>query len=357
MLNLSIGPVQTSEDICKIGYEQVPYFRTPEFSAMMKENETLIKSIAGADEEAKAVFLTASGSGAMEAAVTNSLGSDDKVLIVNGGSFGQRFVDLCQIYQVPFEEITLLPGKKLTADMLEPFENKGFTAFLVNIHETATCVLYDSGLIRDFCARNHLFLIVDAISSFLADHFHMKEMGVDIMIASSQKALACAPGISILVLSPKALERISRKRPSCMYFDLRSALKNAERGQTPFTPAVSVLRQLHRRMKAIEAAGGAESEVSKTAAQANDFRAKIKELPFSIFSESLSNAATSLHPLHASAKSICDVLRERYEIWVCPNGGGLQDAIFRVGHIGSVSPEDNTQLIRALTDMHLQGQI
>lgn len=357
MLNLSIGPVRASDEICEIGYEQVPYFRTPEFSAVMKENEVLIKDIIGASKEARAVFLTSSGSGAMEAAVANSLDSHDKALVVNGGSFGQRFVDLCRIYRIPFEEIKLQPGRKLTADMLNPFENKGFTSFLVTIHETATGVLYDADLIQDFCQRNNMFLIVDAISSFLADRFHMENMGADIVIASSHKALACAPGISILILSPLALERVARSKTPCMYFNLQSALKNAERGQTPFTPAVSVLRQLHVRMKGIIAAGGAETEVAKTAAQANDFRVKIKNLPLVIFSESLSNAATCLHPLHVSAKGICDTLRERYKIWVCPNGGDLENVVFRVGHIGALSPEDNTQLVQAFTQMQAQGQL
>src|SRR3712207_9213224 len=90
-------------------------------------------------------------------------------------------------------------GRQLVKSQLEPFENQGYTGFLVNLDETSTGVLYDIQLISDFCRRNHLFLAVDSISSFLADPFDMAALGVDVMITGSQKALACPPGVSIIV--------------------------------------------------------------------------------------------------------------------------------------------------------------
>ena len=98
MLNFTVGPVQSSEEILEIGSEQVPYFRTPEFSKIMLENEALIKKLAKAPSDAKAVFLTGSGTAAMEATVMNVLNTKDKALIINGGSFGARFVKLCQLH-------------------------------------------------------------------------------------------------------------------------------------------------------------------------------------------------------------------------------------------------------------------
>ena len=94
MLNFTVGPVQSSETIRKIGYKQVPYFRTPEFSEIMFENERLMKKFAGANKNDRVIFITGSGTASMEAVVMNVFTSYDKVLIVNGGSFGQRFVDL-----------------------------------------------------------------------------------------------------------------------------------------------------------------------------------------------------------------------------------------------------------------------
>lgn len=357
MINFTVGPVQSSDVVRSIGGEQVPYFRTSEFSEIMFENEALMKKFAKAEEDARVVFITGSGTASMEAVTVNTLTEQDKVLIVNGGSFGQRFVQLCDIYKIPHTEIKLDVGKALTEEDLKEYENQGYTAFMVNVHETSTGVHYDIQMISEFCKRNRLFLIVDAISSFLADKFDMKALGVDVMITGSQKALACPPGISIIVLSGRAVERVELNEPGCMYLDLKSALKNGERGQTPFTPAVGILRQIHARLKEIDEAGGVETEIKKIGSLAEDFREKIKELPFEIVSESMSNAVTPLHPLTASANDIFLTLKDEYSIWVCPNGGELKDAVFRVGHIGSLTTEDNDKLIDALKDMQKRGLI
>ena len=355
MINFTVGPVQSSQEVLELGAQHIPYFRTPEFSQIMLENERLMCRFARAPEGAKAVFLTGSGTAAMEAAVMNVFTSADKVLLVNGGSFGQRFHELCTIHQIPFEEICLDTGKALTAQHLAPYENKGFTAFLVNIHETSTGVHYDGELIADFCRRNGLLLVVDAISSFLADFFPMEDWAVDVMITGSQKALACPPGISVLVLSPAAVKRIEENTVRSLYFDLKDALKNGVRGQTPFTPAVGTLLQIHARLKTIEAAGGVEEETQKIAALARDFRSGIEKFPLDICSETLSNAVTPLMTRNCSAYDIFTILKDEYGIWVCPNGGAFKDKIFRVGHIGALTKEDNRILINALEDLVRRG--
>lgn len=355
MLNFTVGPVMSCEEVRTIGAEQVPYFRTPEFSKIMFENENLMKKFAKADENARVVFLTGSGTAAMEAAVINVFDTKDKVLIVNGGSFGQRFVKICQIHQIPYTEIKLEIGKKLTQEMLDQYDGKDYTGFLVNIHETSTGVHYDPVMISEFCKKNNMFLLVDAISSFLADEFDMEKLGVDLMLTGSQKALACPPGISVIVLSEHAVQRVYEKTPQCLYLDLKEALKNGERGQTPFTPAVGILRQIHARLLEIEKAGGVEAETAKIASLAADFREKIKDMPFEIPSESMSNAVTPLHPLNDSAYKIFETLKDEYHIWVCPNGGDLAEKIFRVGHIGALTTDDNTSLVEALKDMQNRG--
>lgn len=351
MINFTVGPVQSSDAVRAIGAEQVPYFRTSEFSDVMFENERLIKKFAKASDDSKVVFLTSSGSGAMETAIMNTLTPNDKALVVNGGSFGHRFVELLELHHVPYTEIKLEHGKALKAEHLAPYEGQEYTAFLVNKHETSTGVHYDMNLISDFCKRNQLFLIVDCISTFLADPFDMKELGADIMITGSQKALACPPGISVMVLSPKSIERINNTKCVCQYFDLRIALKNMERGQTPWTPAVGILRQINARLKEIDANGGVEGEIARIGALATYFRDKIKGLPFEIVSESLSNAVTPLHPTTASAYDIFLKIKDEYGMWVCPNGGDMKDIVFRVGHIGALTTDDYDKLIAAFKEM------
>lgn len=355
MLNFTVGPVQSSEEILEIGSEQVPYFRTPEFSRIMLENEELIKKLAKAPRDAKAVFLTGSGTAAMEATVMNVLSKEDKALIINGGSFGARFVKLCQLHGVAYEELKLATGHGFTSKDLEKYQDSGFTCALVNYHETSTGELYDLNLLSEFCKQNNMLLIVDCISAFLADEFDMEKLNADVMITGSQKALACPPGISIIILSDRAVKRVYNNESKSMYLDLKNALENAKRGQTPFTPAVSILRQINKRLHLIEANGGINKSINSTKELASYFRAAIKDLPLEIVPDNCSNAVTALHPLKNNAYEIFAILKDNYHIWVCPNGGELKDKIFRVGHIGALTKEDYDKLLSALRQMHEQG--
>jgi aspartate aminotransferase-like enzyme len=356
MINFTVGPVQSSEAVHEIGARDVPYFRTAEFSEVMLENERLMLKFSGAPEGARAVFITGSGTASMEAAVMNILTPEDRALVVNGGSFGARFCKICEIHGVPHDEIRLATGKALKTEDLSHAETqkrrdgqKQYTAFLVNKHETSTGVHYDMRLISEYCKEHGLLLMVDNISSFLCDDFSMAELGADVMITGAQKALACPPGVSIIILSPRALERVARNDPRCMYFDLKDALANQMRGQTPFTPAVGTLLQINARLKEIDSVGGVTVEVNRAKELAEYFRNRIKDLPLEIVSESLSNAVTPLHPTNGmSAYEIFLKLKDEHGIWVCPNGGELKNQVFRVGHMGNLSRDDYDKLVDAL---------
>lgn len=355
MLNFTVGPVMSSDEVRSIGGEQVPYFRTSEFSELMFENEEMMLRFSNAPEGSKAVFMTNSSTGSMEAVIMNCFDASDRVLIIDGGSFGHRFVELCEIHDIPHDALKLDHGQKLTEAMLYKHDPKCYTGLLVNIDETSTGVLYDSEMLGEYCRKNDLFYVCDCVSSFLADPFDMAHCGADVMITGSQKALACPPGISIIVMAPRAIERVRSKKVKSMYFNLDEALKNMERGQTPFTPAVGILRQINVRLKEIDASGGVDAEVARVAAQTRDFREKIRGLPFEIASESLANAVTPLHPLNANAFGLFLELKDHYGIWICPNGGNLRDTVCRVGHIGHLTHDDNLTLINALKDIQKRG--
>ncbi|WP_407422978.1 pyridoxal-phosphate-dependent aminotransferase family protein [Methanobrevibacter sp.] len=355
MLNFTVGPVMSSESVRKIGGEQTPYFRNDEFSEIMFENEELMKEFVYADEDSRVVFITGSGTASMEATVMNVLTKGDKVLIVNGGGFGQRFVDLCNLHEIPNDEIQLDFGQNITEELLSNYSNKGYTAFLVNICETSSCVYYDLDLISKFCSENDIFLIVDAISSFLANPLNMKEKNIDVVITGSQKALACPPGISIVVLGPNALKRVEDNKCKSMYFDLKDMLKNGERGQTPFTPAVTILLQINQRLKEIKGQGGVETEIERVAELANDFRERIKDLPLEIKCDCLGNSVTGVYCINSNAEDIVDALKFDYNIWVNPNGGEIGNKMFRVGHIGDLTLEDNDKLVDAFKDLEKRG--
>ena len=355
MLNFTVGPVMSSDEVRRIGGEQTPYFRNDEFSKVMLENEELMREFVYASEKSRAVFITGSGTAAMEATVMNVFDENDKVLIVNGGGFGQRFVDLCQLHNVAHEDIKLDFGEDISRETLDKYGDKGFTCFLVNICETSSCVYYDLDLISEFCRENDMFLVVDAISSFLANPLNMVEQNIDVVITGSQKAIACPPGISVIVLGEKALERVENNQSKSMYFDLKDALKNGERGQTPFTPAVTILLQINARLNEIKNNGGVEEEIKRISNLASDFRLKIKDLPLETPCKSLGNSVTDVHCINSKAGTIVDALKKDYGIWVNPNGGEVGEKMFRVGHIGDLTVEDNDKLIDAFNDLEKRG--
>ena len=202
-------------------------------------------------------------------------------------------------------------------------------------------------MVGDFCKQNDLILVVDAISSFIADELDMQKIGADIVITGSQKALASPPGISILVISEGMTSRINERPSVCYYLDLKSALKNGERGQTPFTPAVGTLIQLNARLNQISDVG-IERIRDEIKTLALDFRTRIKGYPFRIPSETISTALTPLSPKNRniSAHSIFERLKEQYNIIVCPNGGSLPIQ-FSCWPFGGVIGADNDRLFRA----------
>lgn len=350
-LNFAVGPVMMDKEILEISAKQIPYFRTEEFSKINLDNEKLLKEFTGARSKDRVVFLTASGTAAMEATIINVFNEKDKILIVNGGGFGERFKKICEVHKLDYEEVKLNYGEQITQKDLSRFKGKGFTALLVNIHETSTGVLYNMDIISEFCKEENLLLIVDAISSFLADEIDMKKSNIDGLILSSQKALALPPGLSMVVLGERVIERINKNDVRSFYFNFKDYLKDGERGQTPFTPAVGIILQLNKRLRTIEKMG-VENIIEKTKNIALDFRERIVKLPFKISHENYSNTLTAIEPIgKITAYEVFSYLKDNHNIYLCPNGGELKDKVVRVGHIGNISIEDNKKLILVLSEM------
>lgn len=355
MLNFTVGPVMMAPEILKIGGQPSPYFRNQEFSEVVFNNERLMLEFLHAPDNSRCVFLTASGTGAMESCVINLVRYDDKVLVINGGSFGQRFAELCVLHGKNYTEIKCEFGHTLRKEQLEPYAGKGYTLLLVNMCETSSGVLYDMDMISSFCREEKIVLIVDAVSSFMADKIDMSALGAAAVLTGSQKALALHPGAAIVALSPEGLSRVNEIPEECMYLSMRQALRNGERGQTPFTPAIQVLLEMNLRLRRIKAEGGITAENQKIAVRAQEFREFIRGLPFEFVADRHSNSVTSLHPLNVSAKKVIEIMKNDYHIWLCPNGGEYADTVFRVGHIGYITEGGQNELLSAFDDMNQRG--
>lgn len=351
MINFTVGPVQMDKETRKFGKNQIPYFRTQEFSKIMKENEIMLCEFFGAPENSKAIFLTGSGTASMEASVMNCFTKEDKVLVVNGGSFGERLVELCTIHEIPFTEIHLDYGQPLTKDELYKYSKQQYTGMMLQLCETSTGILYDLNMVGAFCKENNIFLMVDAVSGFLADEFNMTKMSVNVAITGSQKALSLPPSMSFIVMDEKAINRCRNNTVKSMYFNVKDYLENGERGQTPFTPAVGTCLMLNDKLTRIKLSGGLEAENRKVKEKALYFRSLIKDLPLKIYTpeNATSNCVTALSPTNGqSAYDIFTEIKDRYGMWICPNGGELKDKVLRIGHIGNISKKEINKLVRVL---------
>lgn len=355
MINFTIGPVQMDNETKDIGKESIPYFRTKEFSELMKENEKILCNLFDAPENSRTIFLTGSGTASMEGGIMNFFTSQDKVLVINGGSFGERFVRLCEIHEVPFTEIKLSFGTQLTKEILNLYENQNYTGVILQLCETSSGVLYDMQMVGDFCKRNKCFLFIDAVSGFLADEISMKKMHINAVITGSQKALALPPSMSFTILDEEAQKRCYQNKIKSMYFNYADYLKNGERGQTPFTPAVGTLLQLNEKLKRIEKSGGVLIQNNLIQERAMYFRNHILHLPLKMFvpQEYASNCVTALMPtkLGVNAHKVFEIIKDEYDIWVCPNGGEMSDKVFRVGHIGTITNKEIDKLIEVFEDL------
>jgi aspartate aminotransferase-like enzyme len=181
---------------------------------------------------------------------------------------------------------------------------------------------------------------------FVTDRLDMCYHNIDALIISSHKGLALPPGLSMVVLSPKAIKKVNPKHQ--LYFDFNSYLNDGKRGQTPFTPAVTIILQLQTRLQQIIDTG-VDAQIQKAKNIASYFRESIKELPLKTFSDFMPNALTTLTPTDdKSASTIVKDLDEKYNVVVAPNGGELKDKIFRVSHMGAMTKEYTDVLIDAL---------
>lgn len=342
------GPVKMSEDILALGAQQTPYFRNEAFSKVLLECEENLLRILNAPQGSKAVFLTASGTAGMEAAVTNLIGKEDKVLVINGGAFGQRFLDICDIHKYQTMEYCTTDDDLSDTSKLEAY--KEATALLLNAHETSVGLLYDLGALGKFSHKHDLLFVVDAISMFITDHIDMSAQHIDAVIVSSHKGLALPPGLSMVILSPKAMERL-QEHPS-LYFDFKRYLRDGERGQTPFTPAVTIILQLQLRLRQIMA-NGIENEIKRAAELARYFRESIAKLPLRLANDFMPNAMTTLSPIDGkTAYQVVLDLDMEYNVVVAPNGGELKDKLFRVSHMGDMNKAYIDVLINALYDYY-----
>lgn len=342
----TVGPVQMYPETLRIEGSQNPYFRTPEFSKIMLEIERWFLDSLHAPEGSFFIGLTASGTGAMDATVSNLLSSDDKVLVINGGSFGARFSHLCDYYRIPYEDYMIPFQHSFQKEVFERYSGRGFTALLVNACDTSTGQLYDLDYLGEFCSRNNMLFIVDAVSAYLADHIDMRSQHIDAVLTASQKALACSPGVSLVAITQKAVDRLG-KGSQPYYFNFKDYLENQKRGQPPYTSAVAIMLAVHNRLERIMKRG-IDSVNQEHAERAAYFRTLVKQLPLVIPDIPLSNCCTPVIFPNDNATAVYESLKKKYDIVLTPSGGDWKNKQLRIGHLGNLTLKDYDELVQKL---------
>ncbi|MBR3141455.1 MAG: alanine--glyoxylate aminotransferase family protein [Methanobrevibacter sp.] len=346
----TIGPVEMFPESLEIGGKQVPYFRNDEFSQVVFSASAGLKRLLF-NEKGEIILLTCSGTGAMEATIMNCFTKEDNLIVIDGGSFGHRFAQICEVHEIPHKTVKVENGMTLTKDMIENvISDEKFTGLLVNLDETSIGQLYDINMLSEVCRKYDLVFVVDAISAFLADEVNMEKYGIDAVILSSQKALSLAPGLSVVALSEKMLKRVEIIDSKSIYFDFKDYLKNAVRGQTPFTPAVRVIIELEDIVKRFEKKG-IDNIIKDVDEIATYFRKRIKEIGLDYPDYPLSNAITPVIFHDENAEEVYRKLIDDYGFTVNPSGGENAKKMFRVSHVGNISLEDTEELISAIEEI------
>ena len=348
----TVGPVEPFPCTSNIYNQDIPYFRTTEYSELVQNCMEKLGKHLGLEDGGRIIYFASSGTGAMEATIDNLLSPhEDKALVINGGTFGNRFCQLLTHHNIPHTSISLNTGEELTENHLAPYANRGYSALLVNLHETSTGQLYDIKLLSRFCRENNLLFIVDAISTFMVDPYDMKQHGVDVTIFSSQKGLCLSPGVSFIALSQKALKH-QRGSKSCGYFDFEDYLTNMSRWQTPFTPAVSIMHELHAMLNYIDEQGGLNAWLEGIRKRCFYFRQQAEAAGLTICRDyPLSNMLTPLLTGNTDAYELFLRLSKKFGFYVNPCGGGRAHSMLRISHIGNLSDADSDALISAILSL------
>ncbi len=351
------GPTPLPETVREAGSRQMVNHRGPEFKELLARVTAGMKK--GFRTDAEVLILTSSGTGALEAAVVNTLSPGDSVLSVNIGVFGDRFAKIARAYGAEVSTLTVEPGKAAhpadvgahLRDMAA--DGKPATAVLVTFNETSTGVTNPLEEIAREIHQNapDALILVDAVSGLGAIPLDMDGWGLDVVTTGSQKSWMVPPGLAMVALSPRAWAAVEQAKMPRFYFDLTLHRDAMAKGETPWTPAISVAFGLDEGVKLIDAEGY-PAIFARHAACGAAARAGLKSLGVRLLAdpEVASNTVTSAWlPDGVEWSALNKACRARGLV-LAGGQGPLTGKIFRVGHLGSVSTDDIVRCMEILEE-------
>lgn len=344
------GPVSVPEQVLLDMARPMIHHRTPEFEEIFKEARNGLKKVFKTEQEL--LILASSGTGAMESAVINTLNQGDKVLVINGGKFGERWIKICQAYGINAESVTIEWGRSVNPADVKAFldKNPDTKAVFVQGSETSSTVYHP---VKELAAITkdmpETLLIVDGITSAGVHDTRFDEWGIDILITGSQKAFMLPPGLAFITLSQKAWNMVEKSTLPKFYFNLKTELKNQLKNTTAWTAGVSLIIGLKTVLSMMEKEG-IDNVFKRHSINAEATRAAVKALGLKLLAQDIpSNAATGCFlPENIDGKAFVKYLRDKCGVSLAGGQDHLAGKILRISHLGYHDAFDTITAVSAI---------
>lgn len=344
------GPTPLPARVIDALGQQVLHHRTVEYAEAFERLNSALKYVFATNYPV--VTFTASGTGGMEAAVTNCFSPGDRVLLVSTGVFSERFYDICRSMGLEVVKLEVPWGTGIGAKQVMAHISEDIKGVIVTHNETSTAAKNDIQAIGKALKDTGIIFIVDAVSSLGGMEVRPEEWGIDIAVTSSQKALMCPPGLTFLSVSPRAMEAAQRSKSRRHYWDLCKMMDfmNKKPPQSPFTPAVNIARACVEAFTLIQNEG-LENVWQRHKRMGQMTRVGVKAMGLELFAEenSASDTLTAVSvPDGINAKDIIQRMEEGFGIVIAGGNKSLKGRIIRVAHMGCISEADVLDALEAL---------
>jgi aspartate aminotransferase-like enzyme len=340
------------------------HHRTADFKALFQRVLADMKEFIGTKNDV--LVLACSGTGVMEASVSNLTSPGDKVLVLTAGKFGERWTGLTKVFGCKVEVLSAPYGETFSLDEIRAKVTSDVRAVFVQATETSTGTRHDvRGIAKIVREQNDALLIVDAITGLGTTHLDVDGWGVDVIIGGSQKALMMPPGLAYCAVSDRAWKRMDSATSPRYYFDLRKERKSAAKGESAYTPATSLFAALGAALEFIRTMGsgdltkGREALVDNAELCAAMTRSGAQALGLKLYAASPAAALTAIcSPDGIDSGKLVKEFRESFDAVVANGQGEMKGQLFRIAHIGYYDYLDTIGILGALEHVlaHVTGK-
>ena len=348
---LTPGPTPVPEETLLELAKPMIFHRTPEFRALLGELLADLQTIFCTKN--LVIPLTSSGTGALEAALANSVPAGAKVICLIAGRFGERWKNIAKAFGIESVNVAVPYGDAVQPAQLEKAlaDHPDAVAVCSTLSETSTGVGHDIAAFGKIVARTPAILLVDAVSGLGAMECRTDDWQIDINCTGSQKALMMPPGLAFLSVSAKAWQAIDKNaNPRTFYFDLKKARKNLETSDTPYTPAHTMIRAMRVSLKKI-LAEGIENVWARQKRYAEAARAGFKALGLELFPKQPNTALTVVKmPANIDSTALLNKLEKQYGLKLANGQDDLKGKILRLAHMGYI---DQFDILAAIAGVEL----